>query len=336
MARIIIRTHARGPLGFVRLAAEDADAGVTYAAVRSAIAEQLFEVMPEEAYVFLLEDGVPVAPSQEATERVAKGVTDCFLAFSSEPRAPAAGITSPQSLAAGAAGANAGVLGGAPDLSPFQPGQPPHSMVNQWIASFASMGPREQQEAISYLQQPNFPTEMGAVGAYQALGKQKASAPPPTSPESSLDGQLLEMFRSQFGASTSSTGSLHPPISPRERVKPVADELRRRSDSKYYHSTLSSSLRIMEHNRRTSHGSPPEADCFPNGLRSLKGSRPHAASSPIRVGRRASSPKKSSRDRPDAPVAFGSRRPQRPSSATRMATGDAITLGRTGSVRGIF
>ena len=102
MARIIIRTHARGPLGFVRLAAEDADAGVTYAAVRSAIAEQLFEVMPEEAYVFLLEDGVPVAPSQEATERVAKGVTDCFLAFSSEPRAPAAGITSPQSLAAAA------------------------------------------------------------------------------------------------------------------------------------------------------------------------------------------------------------------------------------------
>ena len=116
MARIIIRTHARGPLGFVRLAAEDADAGVTYAAVRSAIAEQLFEVMPEEAYVFLLEDGVPVAPSQEATERVAKGMTDCFLAFSSEPRAPAAGITSPQSLAAGADGANAG---GAPDLSPF-------------------------------------------------------------------------------------------------------------------------------------------------------------------------------------------------------------------------
>ena len=95
-------------------------------------------------------------------------------------------------------------------------------------------------------------------------------------------------------------------------------------------------LRIMEHNRRTSHGSPPEADCFPNGLRSLKGSRPHAASSPIRVGRRASSPKKASRDRPDAPVAFGSRRPQRPSRATRMATGDAITLGRTGSVRGIF
>ena len=337
MARIIIRTHARGPLGFVRLAAEDADAGVTYAAVRSAIAVQLFEVMPDVPYFFLLEDGVPIAPSQEATERVAKGMTDCFLAFSSEPRAPVVGITSPQSLAAGAAGANAGVLGGAPELSPFQPGQPPHSMVNQWIASFASMGPREQQEAISYLQLPNFPTEMGALSAYQAVGKQKASAPPPPSPESSLDRQLLEMFRSQFGASTSSTGSLHPPISPRERVKPVADELRRRSDSKYYHSTLSSSLRIMEHNRRTSHGSPPETDCFPNGLRSLKGyPTAHAASSPIRVGRRTSSPKKSSRDRPDAPVAFGSRRPQRPSSATRMATGDAITLGRTGSVRGIF
>ena len=119
MERIIIRTHARGPLGFVRLAADGADAGVTYAAVRSAIAEQLFEVILDEAYVFLLEDGVPVAPSQEATERAAKGMTECLLAFSSEPRAPAAGITSPQSLAAGAAGANAGVLGAAPERSPF-------------------------------------------------------------------------------------------------------------------------------------------------------------------------------------------------------------------------
>ena len=57
MERIIIRTHARGPLGFVRLAADGADAGVTYAAVRSAIAEQLFEVILDEAYVFLLRAG---------------------------------------------------------------------------------------------------------------------------------------------------------------------------------------------------------------------------------------------------------------------------------------
>ena len=57
MARIIIRTHARGPLGFVRLATEDADAGITYAAVRSAIAEQLFEGMPGEAAVFRPRDG---------------------------------------------------------------------------------------------------------------------------------------------------------------------------------------------------------------------------------------------------------------------------------------
>jgi hypothetical protein len=343
MVRIIIRTHARGPLGFVRL--NDADTGVTYAAVRSAIAEQLFEVVSDEAYVFLLEDGVPVAPSQEATERVAKGMTDCFLSFSSEPRASAAGITSPQSLAAGA---NAGVLGTSPERSPFLPGQPPHSMVNQWIASFASMEPREQQEAISYLQQPSFPTEMGAIGAYQALGKQVASAPPPTvgeQPESSLDRQLLEMFRNQLGASTSSTGSLHPPSSPLERGfglpgKLVADEARRRrraSDSKYYHGTLSSSLRLMEHNARTSHGSGPEVESFSTGLRNLKGHPgAHAASSPIRVGRRISSPTKSSRDRPDAPIAFGSRRPQRPSSAAHMATGNAITIGRSGSVRGIF
>ena len=347
MERIIIRTHARGPLGFVRLAADGADAGVTYAAVRSAIAEQLFEVILDEAYVFLLEDGVPVAPSQEATERAAKGMTECLLAFSSEPRAPAAGITSPQSLAAGAAGANGGVLGAAPERSPFLPGQPPHSMVNQWIASFASMEPREQQEAISYLQQPSFPTEMGAIGAYQALGRQVASAPPPTvggQPESSLDRQLLEMFRTQFGASTSSTSSLHPPTSPLERGgfglpmgKPVADEARRRSDSKYYHGTLSSSLRIMEHNTRTSHGSAPEIDSFSTGLRSLKGHpAAHAASSPIRVGRRISPPTKSPRDRPDVPMAFGSRRPQRPSSAAYLATGNAITIGRSGSVRGIF
>ena len=345
MERIIIRTHARGPLGFVRLAADGADAGVTYAAVRSAIAEQLFEVILDEAYVFLLEDGVPVAPSQEATERAAKGMTECLLAFSSEPRAPAAGITSPQSLAAGAAGANAGVLGAAPERSPFLPGQPPHSMVNQWIASFASMEPREQQEAISYLQQPSFPTEMGAIGSYQALGKQVASAPPPTvgeQLESSLDRQLLEMFRTQFGASTSSTSSLHPPTSPLGRGfgspgKPVADEARRRSDSKYYHGTLSSSLRIMEHNTRTSHGSAPEIDSFSTGLRSLKGHpTAHAASSPIRVGRRISPPTKSPRDRPDVPMAFGSRRPQRPSSAAHLATGNAITIGRSGSVRGIF
>ena len=347
MARIIIRTHARGPLGFVRLTAGGADGSVSYAAVRSAIAEQLFEVISDEAYVFLLEDGVPVAPSQEATERAAKEMTDCFLAFSSEPRAPAAGITSPQSLAAGAAGANGGVLGAAPERSPFLPGQPPHSMVNQWIASFASMEPREQQEAISYLQQPSFPTEMGAIGAYQALGRQVASAPPPTvgeKPESSLDRQLLEMFRTQFGASTSSTSSLHPPTSPLERGgfglpmgKPVADEARRRSDSKYYHGTLSSSLRIMEHNTRTSHGSAPEIDSFSTGLRSLKGHpAAHAASSPIRVGRRISPPTKSPRDRPDVPMAFGSRRPQRPSSAAYLATGNAITIGRSGSVRGIF
>ena len=344
MARIIIRTHARGPLGFVRLTAGGADGSVSYAAVRSAIAEQLFEVISDEAYVFLLEDGVPVAPSQEATERAAKEMTDCFLAFSSEPRAPAAGITSPQSLAAGAAGANGGVLGAAPERSPFLPGQPPHSMVNQWIASFASMEPREQQEAISYLQQPSFPTEMGAIGAYQALGKQVASAPPPTvreQPESSLDRQLLEMFRTQFGASTSSTGSLHPPTSPLRGFdlpgKPVADEARQRSDSKYYHGTLSSSLRIMEHNMRTSHGSGPEIDPFSTGLRSLKGHpSAHAASSPIRVGRRISPPTTSSRERPDAPMAFGSRRPQRPSSAAHMATGNAITIGRHGSVRGIF
>ena len=47
----------RGQLLRVRLAAEDADACVTYAAVRSAIAVQLFEVMPDVPYFFLLEDG---------------------------------------------------------------------------------------------------------------------------------------------------------------------------------------------------------------------------------------------------------------------------------------
>ena len=39
---------------------------LTFAAVRTAITEQLSEVMPDEAYVFLLEGSVPVAPSQRS------------------------------------------------------------------------------------------------------------------------------------------------------------------------------------------------------------------------------------------------------------------------------
>ena len=73
--RVVIRARGRGPLGFVRLPlpADGPSGSLTYAAVRKAITEQLAEVMPDEAYVFLLEGGVPVAPSQESAERPAEG-----------------------------------------------------------------------------------------------------------------------------------------------------------------------------------------------------------------------------------------------------------------------
>lgn len=81
--RVVIRARGRGPLGFVRLPlpAEGSSGALTFAAVRTAITEQLSEVMPDEAYVFLLEGSVPVAPSQEAAERPADGMADVFIAF---------------------------------------------------------------------------------------------------------------------------------------------------------------------------------------------------------------------------------------------------------------
>ena len=93
--RVVIRARGRGPLGFVRLPlpADGPSGSLTYAAVRKAITEQLAEVMPDEAYVFLLEGGVPVAPSQESAERPAEGMSDCFISFFSPPFAGSSGDT---------------------------------------------------------------------------------------------------------------------------------------------------------------------------------------------------------------------------------------------------
>ena len=68
----------------------------------------------------------------------------------------------------------------------------------------------------------------------------------------------------------------------------------------------------------------------------------HATNSPRRAGRRAASPPPSGGAAAGAklettpPIAFGSRRPQRPSYVARMPTTHPATLGRHGSVRGIF
>lgn len=368
MVRVVIRAHGRGPLGFVRMPTDGALGGITLSDVRNAIAEQLFEVMPDEAYVFLLEDsGVPVAPSQEANERAATGMTYCCISFFSESRTPAAGIASLASLAAGAAGAAAGVCGAdARERASFSQPRPSHSTANQWITSFASMEPREQHEAMSYLQRC-FPTDMAAIGASAeaALGKasdmasEKAEAAARSSGEQqpqSLDQQLLEMFRAQLCASTSSTGSLQrvakspsKPFSPLERGfdgfvvgrEPTSDKAQQRSDSKFHHGTLSSSLRVMEHNTRNSHSSSQVPSNFSTTLRDLKGHpMANAANSPIRAGRKVSTPTRAATaprvDKPESPFAFGSSRPQRPDFVSRMGTSKVVTIGGTGSVRGIF
>ena len=95
--RVVIRARGRGPLGFVRLPlpADGPSGSLTYAAVRKAITEQLAEVMPDEAYVFLLEGGVPVAPSQESAERPAEGMSDCFISFFPKDASAASPLRSP-------------------------------------------------------------------------------------------------------------------------------------------------------------------------------------------------------------------------------------------------
>ena len=146
--RVVIRARGRGPLGFVRLPlpADGPSGSLTYAAVRKAITEQLAEVMPDEAYVFLLEGGVPVAPSQESAERPAEGMSDCFISFFPKDASAASPL---QPVVPGG-------LGAAADFPPYSQqllmSAPSRSMVKQWIDSFAFMEPREQQEAISYLQ----------------------------------------------------------------------------------------------------------------------------------------------------------------------------------------
>ena len=84
-------------MGFVRV--DPPADGLTFAALRLAIAAQL-DAFPDESYVFLLEGGVPVAPSQEATELTPEDSTDCFIAFFPSGRAAAAEATSTSPSAA--------------------------------------------------------------------------------------------------------------------------------------------------------------------------------------------------------------------------------------------
>lgn len=152
----------------------------------------------------------------------------------------------------------------------------------------------------------------------------------------SLDSQLLELYNSQIGNSLNASSSIFsasastpavgggkqsPSTSPVKAAMTEAASPRRRASpraSTYLEDTVASALRNMQHNQRNSHGAgSPGA---------------HATTSPRKQGRGGSPIKPPE----PASIAFGSRRPQRPSSAGMMATGAVPHLGRHNSITGIF
>ena len=487
--RLVIRARGRGPVGFINLTAPEPSApagGITYALVRSTISEQLCSAWPDESYVFLLEGGVPVAPSQEDHE-VAEGLTDCFVAF----------FSGGSTLAGGPAAASPGAF--QVDLPPWSremlTSVPSGKMVQQWVESFGFMDAKEQQEALSYLQlcfpaaraalasaspvrstarhASSTPTGSGArrtprqgrstpqvpsakqspmpsssatgqaklrrslsgvpcapywqgsprpasgtatcgaggseasggasatngsvpepMAAAAAAGVESAAAdesggvtssldamlvvedggkskelkemrsegdefvtasgsPGLEAADSSLDQQLLELYRSGIGNSLNASSSIlsastpaaqarsPPKRSPGKAATPDSASPRRQST--YHHDTAASWLRRDQHNQRSSHGAGPKGSVpsgaagvqingWTNGLRDSRPPGAHSTSSPKKQGTSVSPIKAAAA----ASIAFGSARPQRPSSAGRLATGAVPHLGRHGSISGIF
>lgn len=177
--------------------------------------------------------------------------------------------------------------------------------------------------------------------------------------DSSLDQQLLELYRSGIGSSLNASSSIlsaSTPAQPSQKhlqrsacgqsqgkaATPDSASPRRRQ-STYHEDTVASLIRKEQHNQRSSHGAGLKGS-VPNGsagvqlngwTSGLRDSKPPGAHSTTSPKKQATSP--SPVKAQSAPsIAFGSRRPQRPSCTGRMGTGAVPHLGRHGSVSGIF
>ena len=118
---VVVRLHAKGPVGFVRV---DDGAAHSLADFRRMIDAQLGPSVVPDEFAFLL-DSVPVARAQEAHEPLEEYGSDVFISEYGTRAAWSSGTLS---------------------------GTETPSLVQRWLSDFAFMSTDEQREALECLQ----------------------------------------------------------------------------------------------------------------------------------------------------------------------------------------
>jgi len=344
---VVVRLHAKGPIGFVRV---DDGAAHSLADFRRMIDTQLGPSVVPDEFAFLL-DSVPVARAQEAHEPLEEYGSDVFISEYGTRAAWSSGTLS---------------------------GTETPSLVQRWLSDFAFMSADEQREALECLQlrlpaaasKPTKPAAKPAsarikkaavavmaasppagrsrtASASSALGGGRSLSPPPRGSRACVSGAAMAHHPFDADGACTPAGSratidlsgLYEGAAPPESKPAPGGAPRPKSlgqNATYHTETLASVFRTMHFNARDSHGAGhhlfhahggAQAGAVSQFTASLRASKPpgaHTAVSPRKQGKHIE------------PVAFGSGRPQRPSSASMKGSSSVPALGRHGSLNAVY